>query len=112
MVAAFATGDLALLRGAIEDRIAEPVRASLLPGFASAKTAALRAGALGASIAGGGPSAFAMTDGDATAELVLAAMLDAYENERCAGNRTRGTRRRSRCPNHDDDGTERPAVPA
>lgn len=78
MIAAFATGDLTLLRGAIEDRIAEPARASLLPGFARAKAAALATGALGASIAGGGPSSFAMTDGDAVAEPVLAAMIDAY----------------------------------
>lgn len=78
MIAAFATGDLTLLRGAIEDRIAEPARTPLLPGFARAKAAALNAGALGASIAGGGPSSFAMTDGDAIATPVLAAMLDAY----------------------------------
>jgi homoserine kinase len=79
MVAAFATGDLALLRGAIVDRIAEPARTALLPGFSRAKDAALRSGALGASIAGGGPSAFAMTDGDDIAARVLNAMLSAYE---------------------------------
>jgi homoserine kinase len=79
MVAAFAMGDLALLRGAIVDRIAEPARRALLPGFSRAQDAALRAGALGASIAGGGPSAFAMTDGDDVAARVLEAMLDAYE---------------------------------
>jgi homoserine kinase len=79
MIAAFATRNLDLLRGAIDDRIAEPARASLLPGFTRAKDAALGAGALGASIAGGGPSAFAMTDGDDVAESVLAAMLEAYK---------------------------------
>jgi homoserine kinase len=78
MVTAFATGNLSMLRGAIEDRIAEPARSALLPGFTRAKEAALSAGALGASIAGGGPSAFAMTDGDDIAEQVLAAMVDAY----------------------------------
>jgi homoserine kinase len=78
MVASFATGKLVLLRGAINDRIAEPARMALLPGFAGAKEAALAAGALGASIAGGGPSAFAFTDGDDVAEQVLAAMVDAY----------------------------------
>jgi len=78
MVAAFASGNLALLRGAIDDRIAEPARAALLPGFSGAKRAAVQAGALGASIAGGGPSAFALTDGDAVANDVLAAMLAAY----------------------------------
>lgn len=79
MVLAFTTGDIELLRGAIDDRIAEPARTPLLPGFAAAKQAALDAGALGCSIAGGGPSSFAMTNGDAAAERTLAAMLDAYK---------------------------------
>jgi homoserine kinase len=81
MVAAFCTGELDLLRGAIDDRIAEPARAPLLPGFSRAKTAALGAGALGCSIAGGGPSSFALVDGTRTAESVLSAMLNAYAEE-------------------------------
>ena len=81
MVAAFCTGELVLLRGAIDDRIAEPARAPLLPGFARAKVAALESGALGCSIAGGGPSSFALVDGTPTAEAVLAAMLTAYADE-------------------------------
>jgi homoserine kinase len=68
-----------LLRGAVDDRIAEPARAQLLPGFLDAKAAALGAGALGCSIAGGGPSAFALVDGDASSQAVLTAMLDAYQ---------------------------------
>jgi homoserine kinase len=80
MVAAFCTGELALLRGAIDDRIAEPARAPLLPGFARAKAAAVDAGALGCSIAGGGPSSFALVDGTPTAESVLLAMLNAYSD--------------------------------
>jgi homoserine kinase len=78
MVEAFCLGDLARLRGAVEDRIAEPARAPLLPGFVEAKRAALDAGALGCSISGGGPSSFALTDGDDSAGRVLSAMLDAY----------------------------------
>jgi len=78
MVSAFSDGDLARLRGAVEDHIAEPARASLLPGFLDAKAAAMEAGALGCSIAGGGPSSFAFTDGDAVAERVMAAMVAAY----------------------------------
>lgn len=78
MVLAFATGDIEHLRGSVDDRIAEPARAPLLPGFEQAKRAALDAGALGCSIAGGGPSSFAMVDGEAMAEQVLAAMLEAY----------------------------------
>jgi homoserine kinase len=78
MVAAFSTGRLELLRGAVDDRIAEPAREPLLPGFLAAKRAALEHGALGCSISGGGPSAFAFTDNDAAAERVGAAMVAAY----------------------------------
>lgn len=80
IVAALYSGDLSRLRGAIDDRIAEPARAPLLPGFVAAKAAALAAGALGSSISGGGPTAFALVDGDATATLVMDAMLRAYES--------------------------------
>lgn len=78
MVAAFCLGDVSRLRGAVEDRIAEPARAPLLPGFGDVKRAALDAGALGCSISGGGPSTFALTDSTETAGAVLDAMLAAY----------------------------------
>jgi len=78
MVAALCSGDLPLLGRAIDDRIAEPARAPLLPGFREAKAAALAAGALGASISGSGPTAFALCDGDAAAARVAAAMAAAY----------------------------------
>ena len=80
MTAAFCLGDLRMLRGAIDDRIAEPARAPLLPGFLAAKRAAMDAGALGCSISGGGPSVFAMVDSDIAARGVLRAMVEAYEN--------------------------------
>jgi homoserine kinase len=79
IVAACHQRDLALLGRAIDDRIAEPARARLLPGFVEAKKAAMTAGALGASISGAGPTAFALVDGDAVGELVAAAMREAYE---------------------------------
>ena len=79
VVAALASGDLALLGRAIDDRIAEPARAPLLPGFVEAKRAALAAGALGASISGAGPTAFAIADGETSALIVAAAMRLAYE---------------------------------
>lgn len=78
MVAALAAGDYALLGRALDDRIAEPARAPLLPGFAEAKAAALAAGALGASISGSGPTAFALARGDASARAAGAAMQAAY----------------------------------
>jgi homoserine kinase len=78
MVAALATSDYDLLGRAIDDRIAEPVRAALLPGFKEAKAAALAAGALGSSISGGGPTAFALVKGPARGHDVAEAMAQAY----------------------------------
>jgi homoserine kinase len=78
MVAAFALEDYALLARSVDDRIAEPVRAGLLPGFAEAKAAALGAGALGSSISGSGPTAFALARGREVAERVARAMAAAY----------------------------------
>lgn len=81
MVAACANGDLALLGRAMHDQIAEPARAHLIPGFETAKTAALEAGALGASISGSGPTMFALCDSDVSAQRVLHAVREAYERE-------------------------------
>jgi homoserine kinase len=79
MVAAFASGDLELLGRALDDQIAEPARSVLLPGFVEAKAAALRAGALGGSISGAGPTSFYFTDNDATADAIAAAVRAEYE---------------------------------
>jgi homoserine kinase len=78
MVAACYANDLALFGRALDDRIAEPARAPLLPGFADAKRAALDAGALGASISGAGPTAFAVVGDASSADRVAAAMHAAY----------------------------------
>jgi len=79
IVAACYANDLALLGRSIDDRIAEPARAPLLPGFLAAKAAAMTAGALGASISGAGPTAFALAAGEEVAARVAAAMRQAYE---------------------------------
>lgn len=87
MVAGACLGDLALLGRGLDDRIAEPARSALLPGFVAAQAAARASGALGGSISGAGPTAFALTDGERAGEAVLAAMLAAYA---AAGVRTTG----------------------
>lgn len=79
MVAALTSSDLALLARALDDRIAEPARAALIPGFAEAKAAALAAGALGCSISGAGPTSFAFAPDDASAERIARAMCAAYQ---------------------------------
>jgi homoserine kinase len=78
IAAALASSDYALLGRAIDDRIAEPARARLLPGFLEAKRAALEAGALGSSISGAGPTSFALVRGGAMGRQVAAAMASAY----------------------------------
>jgi len=86
MVLAFATGDLDLLRRSLDDRIAEPARAPLLPGFVAAKRAALAAGALGCSISGSGPTAFAFAADDAAGRRIAEAMVAAYLGEGVTAN--------------------------
>jgi len=78
LVAALYRSDLPLLGRSIDDRIIEPLRATLIPGFAAVKEAALASGALGCSIAGSGPSVFAFADEDAAAQRIGAAMQAAF----------------------------------
>jgi homoserine kinase len=67
-------GDFAQMSRALEDTIAEPRRASLIPGLAVIKRAAGDAGALGCSLSGSGPSLFALCPSREIATAVAAAM--------------------------------------
>ncbi|MGE3275402.1 MAG: homoserine kinase [Vicinamibacterales bacterium] len=78
LVAALHQGDLALLARSLEDRVAEPRRASLVPGLRDVQRAAADAGALGCSLSGSGPSIFALTATPETAAAVGEAMRGAY----------------------------------
>jgi len=69
--------DFDLLSRAMEDAIAEPRRAPLVPGLASIKRAAIDAGALGCSLSGSGPSLFALCREIETARRVARAMTAA-----------------------------------
>jgi homoserine kinase len=70
-------GDFALIGRALEDAIAEPRRAPLVPGLARIKAAAVEAGALGCSLSGSGPSLFALCARADQASAVAAAMVGA-----------------------------------
>jgi homoserine kinase len=72
-------GDFALISRALEDTIAEPRRAPLVPGLAQIKQAAMDAGALGCSLSGSGPSLFALCRGRDAAGRVAAAMTAAVK---------------------------------
>ena len=71
------TGDFALMGRALEDTIAEPRRAPLVPGLAEIKRAAIDAGALGSSLSGSGPSLFALCASPKIADRVAVAMTAA-----------------------------------
>ena len=73
--------DLELVGRSIEDRLAEPIRARLIPGYEAVTRAARRAGALGCSISGSGPSMFAFADSDLVAARVASAMRGAFHEE-------------------------------
>jgi len=81
MVDALHRSDFDLLARSLEDTIAEPRRAPLIPGLANIKKAAVDAGALGSSISGSGPSIFALCRNKSTADRVAAAMTAAVRKE-------------------------------
>jgi len=70
-------GDADLIRRAIWDRIAEPRRAPLYPGYPPARTAALEAGALGVAVSGAGPTLVALVLRDAR-QAVAKALVEGY----------------------------------
>jgi homoserine kinase len=73
--------DFDLMARALEDTIAEPRRAPLVPGLAAIKQAARDAGALGCSLSGSGPSLFALCANRAAGERVGSAMAAAVRRE-------------------------------
>jgi homoserine kinase len=77
-VHALHTGDRDLLRHSLRDTLAEPHRARLVPGFVDAKAAALKAGALGCSLSGSGPSLFAVASSPAEANSVAEAACSGF----------------------------------
>jgi homoserine kinase len=69
--------DFAQISRSLEDTIAEPRRAPLVPGLALIKRAAIDAGALGCSLSGSGPSLFALCVGKEVAGRVAERMAAA-----------------------------------
>lgn len=67
-------GDVDLIREGLQDVLAEPRRAELVPGFAAVKRAAMKRGAIGASLSGAGPSVFAWFASREAAQAAAPAM--------------------------------------
>jgi homoserine kinase len=78
LVTGLFTEDYDLIGRSLTDHIVEPVRSLLIPGFHDAQTAALESGALGCSLSGSGPSMFALSRGEATAQSTGRAMQQAF----------------------------------
>lgn len=78
LVAGIFKNDVDLMGRALEDKIVEPERAQLIPGYAAAKAAALVAGATGCSISGSGPSLFALSRSESVANTIGGAMSEAF----------------------------------
>ena len=72
-----------MIRDSFEDVIIEPQRQALIPGFQAVKSAARRAGALGCSISGAGPTIFAWC-GSREASAVRDAMVRAFADHQLA----------------------------
>jgi homoserine kinase len=70
-------GDASLVSASMSDRIAEPVRAPLYPGYAQARQAALDAGAIGVTVSGAGPTLVAIVPAGSSG-AIAAAFEDAY----------------------------------
>ncbi len=99
LIAGITTSDFDLIGRSLEDVIAEPVRAILIPGYLELKQKLLSAGALGANISGSGPSVFAFSESRGKAEKLAAIMSESFD-ELKIGNKTyvsgispQGTRR-------------------
>jgi len=80
------TSDIELLSRSLNDIIIEPQRASLIPHFYEVKEAALKAGALGCSISGAGPSIFAICPNSLVAEEASLAMARVFKKNNIDSN--------------------------
>ncbi|WP_431124318.1 homoserine kinase [Flagellimonas flava] len=78
LVAGLFQSDYDLIGRSLEDHVVEPIRSILIPGFEAIRSKALEAGALGCGISGSGPSIFALSKGETTAQKVAEAMHETY----------------------------------
>jgi homoserine kinase len=79
MVAALAQGRADLLRDALDDRLHQPYRARLVPGFDAVVAAAVGEGAYGAVLSGSGPTIAALAPPEA-GQAVAGAMRQAFQD--------------------------------
>ena len=78
IVAGFMKKDSDLIGNSIKDVIVEPARKHMIPGFAKVKGNALKAGALGVTISGAGPSIIAFSKSSANLKKISLAMKKGF----------------------------------
>ena len=85
IVAGFAKKDSNLIGESIKDVIVEPARKHMIPGFDSVKNNAIKAGALGVTISGAGPSVIAFSKTTGNLKKISAAMSKGFSssNTKC-----------------------------
>lgn len=83
IVAGFLKKDSHLIGTSIQDIIVEPARQHLIPGFSSVKKNALRAGALGVTISGAGPSVIAFATKKHDMQKIARAMSAGFSRTGC-----------------------------
>jgi len=80
IVAGFMNKDSELIGRSIKDVIVEPARQHMIPGFAKVKENALKAGALGVTISGAGPSVIAFSKGSSNLTKISLAMAKGFKS--------------------------------
>jgi homoserine kinase len=80
IVAGFMKKDLELIGNSIKDVIVEPARQHMIPGFIKVKQNALKAGALGVTISGAGPSIIAFSKSSSNLKKISLAMSKGFES--------------------------------
>jgi len=85
IVTGFMKKDSELIGNSIKDVIVEPARQHMIPGFAKVKQNALKAGALGVTISGAGPSVIAFSKSSADLKKISLAMSRGFAaaNTKC-----------------------------
>jgi len=81
ITAGFMKKDAHLIGTSIRDTIVEPARRHLIPGFDKVKKNAIRAGALGVTISGAGPSVIAFTSKSGNLEKISEAMKKGFAED-------------------------------
>jgi homoserine kinase len=80
IVVGFMNKDPELIGKSIKDVIVEPARQHMIPGFSKVKENALKAGALGVTISGAGPSVIAFSKSSADLKKISLAMAKGFES--------------------------------